>query len=153
MTQTHVIECITLQAPSDWAFEKQNGESEVSASIRSPGTSFIAISLYREQPDPAALIETAIEAFREEYKELDVYPVEAELCDRETEACDLDFVCLDLVSSVFLRSFATERFTVFLLCQTDALEFDATRKMFDTLSEGLLCDDEGLLPGFGIPLP
>lgn len=149
MAQTHTLEDITLEAPDDWSCEKQAEDFEVSAALRGPGASFITVSLYRERPDPANLIEAAVDAFRAEYQELDVYPVEDRLCDRETEACDLDFVCLDLVNSVFLRSFTTSRETVFILCQTDALELEETRAVFTRLCAALKCDDDSPAdPGF-----
>lgn len=151
MTQTQTIECITLEAPDDWTFEKQSSDSEVSATFSGPGTSFVTISLFRDRPVPAELIKTAIGAFRAEYEELDEYPVKTELCGRATEACDLDFVCLDIVNSVFLRSFETARFTIFILCQTDSAELAQTRAMFEQLSAGLKCLDDDGLPGVGFP--
>ena len=150
MTQTHTIECITFEAPEDWTVERQNSETEISATVTSPGASFLTISLFPDQPVPAELIETAVETFRAEYEELDVYRVDTELCGRKAEACDLDFVCLDLVNSVFLRSFSTESFTVFILCQTDGAELAATRATFNKLTAGLVCNDADPLRGFGI---
>ncbi len=151
MTQTHTIECITFPTPGDWTFEKQAGEIEVSAAIYGPGASFLTISLFRDRPAPADLIESAIDTFRAEYEELDVYPTEAKICDSPTEARDLDFVSLDQVGSVFLRSFSTQQFTVFILCQTDALELDDTRAIFDRLTAEMACDDDERPPGSVIP--
>ena len=39
---------------------------------------------------------------------MDVYRVNAELCGRPAEACDLDFVCLDLVSTLLAQDKNTE---------------------------------------------
>ena len=70
----------------------------------------------------------ALNAFREEYEELDIYPVAETICHRESIARDLEFVCLEMMNSAFLRAFKTDGFTVLILYQGTDRELEITRE-------------------------
>ncbi len=103
---------IRFRYPVYWEVTEQEDDEATSITVASPDTSFWSISLFHDAPSPQEVLESALEAFREEYAEADVYSSTERIGDRAGVARDLDFVCFELINSAFLRSFQTERYTV-----------------------------------------
>ena len=89
-------------------------------------------------------METALDAFREEYAELDIYPVVETICHRESIARDLEFVSLELINSAFLRAFRTDHFTALILYQGTDKELELTREQLEKISLSLQCEGDKL---------
>lgn len=131
--------------PLGWELQEQPLEGGVTISVNSPGTSFWSVSLDFNGPDPQQMLQAAVRAFREEYTELDAYPVEAEICHRRTAGRDLEFVCLDMLNSAGLRSFRTGEFTVLILFQGTDDELEQTRDVLEAITSSLSCAGDELL--------
>jgi hypothetical protein len=129
---------IRFRYPTYWELTEQEDEEAISITVASPETSFWSISLFREGPLPQQVLDSAIEAFREEYPEVDVYASAARTGERAGVARDLDFVCFELINSAFLRAFQTERFTVLVLYQGFDAELETTRPLLEAISASLV---------------
>jgi hypothetical protein len=126
--------------PDDWSLNEQTDQQEVTVTVAGPHTSFWSISLYYERPPTESVMAAALDAFRNEYENLDLYPAQAALCERPTVAYDLDFVCLELINSAFLRAFRTGQFTALVLYQGTDQELDETRDILEAISRSLTLD-------------
>ena len=82
MEETYAGNGIRFRYPTAWELVEQEDEESASITVASPETSFWSISLFRGAPSPQQLIASAIEAFREEYDEVDVYPSNENIGDR-----------------------------------------------------------------------
>jgi hypothetical protein len=133
---------IRFRYPGAWSLSEQEQGQLTSITVDSPETSSWSVSLFLDQPSPEEVLDAAIEAFREEYDEVDVYPVEARMGERASIARDVDFVCFELISSAFLRAFRAERFTVLVLSQGFDGELETTRPLLEAISASLALDDE-----------
>jgi hypothetical protein len=132
---------IRFRYPAAWQLTEQEAGGEVSIAVSSPETSFWSLSLFFDRPQPEQVMESALDAFREEYDEIDIYPVSANLCRQKNLARDVEFVCLDLLNSAFLRAFRTARFTALVLYQgTDHELEDETQPLLEAISNSLQCD-------------
>jgi hypothetical protein len=138
---------VRFRYPRSWDLQEQPAESGVTVSVNSPETSFWTLTVDLDGSDPRELIQAAVGAFRDEYAELDVYPVETEICHRAAVGRDLEFVCLDMLNTACLRSFRTGRFTVFILYQGCDAELDETRPVLDAITHSLACDGDAELFG------
>jgi hypothetical protein len=123
--------------PAYWELTEQEDEEAISITVASPETSFWSISLFQDGPPPQRVLDSAVEAFREEYAEVDVYASAARTGQRPGVARDLDFVCFELINSAFLRAFQTERFTVLVLYQGFDGELEMTRPLLEAISASL----------------
>jgi hypothetical protein len=142
MDETYEGNGIRFRYPASWELvELEDGES-TSITVASPETSFWSISLFRELPSPQQVVASAVEAFREEYDEVDVYPCEEKLGNRAGAARDVDFVCFELINSAFLRSFQTDRFTVLVLYQGFDGELAEMRPLLEAISASLTLEGE-----------
>ncbi len=128
---------IRFEYPDDWILHEQSSPDEITLTVNSPDTSFWSLTLLFDRPDPQRVIDSALDAFREEYTEIDVYPSEVSLNDQPTIACELDFVCHDLIGSAFLRAVATPDFTVLVLYQGADLELDTLQTLLEKITGSL----------------
>jgi hypothetical protein len=128
--------------PAYWELTEQEDDEAISITVASPETSFWSISLFREGPSPQQVLDSAVEAFQEEYSEVDVYPSAARTGERAGLARDVDFVCFELINSAFLRAFQTERFTVLVLYQGFDGELETTRPLLEAISASLIFEGE-----------
>jgi len=140
MEQLYSAHGVRFRFPAEWQLSEQRTTTGVHITVSSPETSFWSLTLLFDTPRPEDVIESALDAFREEYAELDIYSSEAALCHRRNVACDLEFICFELINSAFLRSFRTERFTVLVLFQGTDCELEHTREVLEAISESLQCD-------------
>lgn len=136
---------IRFQFPPDWKLQEQSSGNGVMISVHSPGASFWSVSLEFEGPEPEHVLQQATDVFKEEYPELDSYPVEETLCHRTSPGRDIEFVCLDLLNTACLRSFRTGEFTVLVLYQGSDDELEETRDTLDAMTETLRVDGDELL--------
>lgn len=130
---------IRFRYPRDWQVTEQPQPGEVTITVASPETSFWSITLYSDRPDCRRVLQTALDAFREEYGNVDVYELRQTSGRFPTLARDLDFVCLELINSAFLRVFQTSQFTALVLYQGTDHELDATRPVLEAISDSLEC--------------
>jgi len=133
---------VRFRYPELWELAEQANEDGVSMTIAGPGTSFWTLQLFADSPAPENVISQAVEAFQADYEELDFYPLSGELCGRTWCGGDIEFVCLELLNSAFLRAFPTDRFTALVLYQGTDLELEETRETLAAITESLRCDDD-----------
>ncbi|MCY2968757.1 MAG: hypothetical protein NT069_34880 [Planctomycetota bacterium] len=137
---------ISFIYPPRWELAEQAEPGQVTITISSPGTSFLTLCLFTDRPEPAEVAEAALDAFREEYPELDVYRAQARVGKRSAVAWDVEFFCLEMTNSARVRAFKSPRFTGLLLWQGTDAEFEQTDPMFEKIARSVRCvevDDAG----------
>jgi len=138
MEKIYLTHGISFRYPEDWELSVQQQEHEIAIVVDSPQTSFWGLTLFFNGPQAEDVIETALRTFQEEYDEIDIYPSAAKLCERRTIAHDLQFVCMDLINSAFLRAFETDRFTALVLFQATDNELDKTLPLLERLCRSMV---------------
>ena len=144
MYDTFARQGIWFQYPDTWELTEQPNDEGVDITVFGPETSFWTLSLFFDCPNPEYVLEQALNVLRGEYEELDIYPVTADLCHRPTSACDVEFVCLDVITSAFLRSFQTEQFTALVFYQGTDLELEQARETLDAITDSLQCESSDM---------
>src|SRR5262245_21155451 len=130
---------VKFRYPDHWELSEQQAEDQVAITVSSPETAFWTVTLFRDRPDPADVVAAALDAFHEEYLELDDYPSSARLCKRPTVARDVDFVCLELLNSAGIRAFRARAFTVLVLYQLTEAERDEIGPILERITRSLSC--------------
>ena len=138
MEKIYLTHGISFRYPEDWELSVQQQEQEIAIIVDSPDTSFWGLTLFFNCPRAEDVVETALRTFQEEYDEIDIYPSAAQICERRTIARDLQFVCVDLINSAFLRAFETDRFTALVLFQATDNELDKTLPLLERLCRSMV---------------
>ena len=135
---------VRFRFPEHWELHENRTDDQLSITVSSPETSFWTLSLFFNPLQEEELMETALDAFRKEYEELDIYPVSETICDRDCLARDVEFVCLELINSAFLRTFRSDHFTALILYQGTDFELEMTREQLENISLSLQCEGDEL---------
>ena len=140
MTQIYEQHGIRFRYPAEWTLgEEQEGET-VAITVTSPETSFWSLWLLPDRPNPQQLIDSAIQAFEDDYDDVDRYQSESEICEYPALSCDIEFVSMELINSAFVRAFRTGRFSVLILYQGTDHELEYSKKELIEITDSLECD-------------
>lgn len=134
---------VQFRYPEFWELSEQRDDHQISISVASPGTSFWSLSLFFGRPAPGDLMDSAVQAFREEYDEMDVYPAAGRLGPYACEGRDVQFVCLELINGASLRALQAGDVTAFVLYQGTDQELEETRPILEAISSSLRLDGTG----------
>jgi hypothetical protein len=130
---------VMFRYPGEWELSEQREGEQLSITVSSPQTAFWTVSLFPDRPDPADIVAATIDAFHDEYAELDDYPSKVRLCRSPTVARDIDFVCLELLNTAGIRAFRTREFTVLVLFQLTEGERAELGPVLERITRSLTC--------------
>lgn len=142
MDETYSDHGVQFSYPADWELSEEKRDDETEITVASPNTAFWSLTLFYDRPEPEYVMETVLNAFREEYPELDVYESKARVCGKKAVARDIEFVCWELLNSAWARTFRTAKFTALVLCQGNDKELQGTDDILARITQSLRCDGE-----------
>ena len=137
LLETYRSHGVEFTYPEHWELAEDREGEQLSVSVSSPGTSFWLLSLFFDRPAPDQLIESALQAYREEYDELDVYPAAKRLGSYDCIGRDVQFVCLELINSASLCALQNGGVTALVLYQGTDHELEETRPILEAISSSL----------------
>lgn len=132
---------LCFEYPPTWALTEESSELQRSITLQTAGASFWTITVFENRPDPEQILDSVLQAFQDDYENVDVYPVQASLNNEPVTAVDLDFIYLDMVNSVCLRAFQTETSSVLVMYQGTDQELEQLREKFETVTGSLKFED------------
>ena len=128
--------------PADWTISEQSSEEETTISLQSDGTSFWTLMLFHQRPELDDVLNTVVDAFEQDYDDVDVISTVESLGGLPALGRDLDFVCYDLVNSASVRALQTSDLTLMVLYQGTDHELKETRDQLQSISASLVCDND-----------
>jgi hypothetical protein len=135
---------IRFRYPENWQLEREESDSGWTVSVYSPGqdTAFMMISLREDMPTCDQMADTALEALREEYSDLEADDCIDTLAGQPAIGHDIRFFSLDLPNTCWTRSFYSPTGTVLVLCQANDLELDKNEPVLRAMCASLEVDDD-----------
>lgn len=128
MTAIFVDRGVRFEYPSDWEIEVSDDGEIITISLQSPGRpAFALVTLDESMPEPHKVADEVLDTMREEYPDLDMFPVREKIAGHEAVGHDIDFISLDSTSACMIRSFRTTRRTVLLFGQWSDFEDEPAR--------------------------
>jgi hypothetical protein len=130
--------------PENWQLEREDSDSGWTVSVYSPGrdTAFMMISLREDMPSCDQMAETALEALREEYSELEADDCIDSVAGQPAVGHDIRFFSLDLPNTCWTRSFYSPTGTVLVLCQANDLELEKNEPVLRAMCASLEVDED-----------
>ncbi len=114
--------CLSFRYPDNWQLEREEADSGWTVSLQSPDTAFLTLTLDEDFPEPERMADTALEALRSEYAQIDADEAAERIAGRWAVGHDISFFSFDLLNSCWTRSFETPDGTVLLVCQSADME-------------------------------
>lgn len=126
--------------PETWTLEERDHPGGVAITLENPEAdeiSFWTLILLFDAPEPADVLESTLQAFRDDYSDLDEYPASRRICGRAALARDLEFVFLELINSAAISVFQTDHVTAMVLYQGTDHDLAETRPIFEQITSSL----------------
>jgi hypothetical protein len=133
---------VRFQYPENWKLEREDDESGWTVSLQSPETAFLMISVNEDMPSTEQVAQTALEALRSEYPELEADACVDTVAGQPAVGHEIQFFSLDLTNTCWTRSFYSETATVLLLWQANDLELPDYKPVLRAITASLRVDEE-----------
>jgi hypothetical protein len=133
---------VRLKFPENWKLEREDSEEGWTISIQSPDTAFLMLSFREDMPSTNAMAETALDALREEYPELEADECIESLAGQPAVGHNIRFFSFDLTNTCWTRSFYSARGTMLVLCQLNDLELEKNEPILKAICASIEVDDE-----------
>jgi hypothetical protein len=141
MVKTFEENGISFQYPDNWRLEREEADGGWTVSVQSPGTAFLVVSFDEGMPPAEDVAETALEALRSEYPELEAEDQVESLAGQMAVGHDIRFFSFDLTNTCWTRSFLTDEGTVLVMCQTNDLELDTNGPVLKAICASLKVEE------------
>ncbi|NUQ63020.1 MAG: hypothetical protein HUU20_11050 [Pirellulales bacterium] len=130
---------IAFQYPDNWSLDESDAiKGRQSVTVYSPNGAFWSVGIHPRWAVPEQLASAAVEAMREEYKELEVDETTEELANQEISGFDISFYYLDLINTAAIRCVSTDEAVYTVFCQAEDREFDRLHLVFQAITVSLL---------------
>jgi hypothetical protein len=133
---------IGFRYPENWQFQRDDSESGWTVSVQSPQTAFFMLTYDDEMPEQELMIETALEALRSEYPDLEADDAVESMAGQPAIGHDIRFFSFDLTNSCWTRAFYGGRGTLLALWQANDLELEEVQPIFNAIRASLRIDEE-----------
>jgi hypothetical protein len=133
---------IHFRYPDSWKLEREQNENGWTVSLQSPDTAFFMICLREDQPDPVKMADTALEALREEYQDLEAEDCVDLMAGKSAVGHDIRFFSFDLTNTCWTRSFDSPRGTVLVMAQVNDLEHETNEPLLRAICKSIAVDEE-----------
>ena len=131
---------IQFSYPGIWEIDEEHDGDDVIVTITANETCFWTLRILPGCPPPPQVVESCVEAFREEYDEIDVDAPSVKLAEMPAYARDVEFFCMELMNKASLRSVRTTDFTLLVWWQGTHHELTENQPMLDHISQSLRAD-------------
>jgi len=132
---------IQFRYPEKWTLNEEEGDEEqVTITVMRDPACFWSLTLLAERPAPEEVLDEALDAYQEEYPDVEVREVKATIARRPAVAIDVDFFCMELCNTAHLRAFQSEQHTLFVMYQVTDHEEGETYPEFDEITKSLEVD-------------
>jgi hypothetical protein len=132
---------IRFKYPENWQLEREDNDDGFTLSLQSPDTAFLMLYLREDMPGTDDMAETALQALREEYPDLESDDCVDSLAGQPAVGHDIRFISFDLTNTCWTRSFYSSRGTVLVLCQLNDLEMATNEPVLRAICASLEVDD------------
>jgi hypothetical protein len=132
---------ISFSYPGHWDLSEESRDEALTASVGDSGA-FWTLTVLRRRPRAEKVLDEAVQAFREEYEELDEYPVGATIGGESALGRNLEFVALELVNCVFLRALEIGGKTLFVMAQVTDHEREDFEPIFNAITNSVGVDSD-----------
>ncbi|MDR3620989.1 MAG: hypothetical protein P4L85_16675 [Paludisphaera borealis] len=111
--QTYDEDGLRFEYPHEWELEVTDQGEVRTVAVQDPdGLGFALITTDESRPDPAEVADSALDAMREEYADLESTATLETINDHAATGHDLEFYAMDMTNAAMIRCFRTPRRTV-----------------------------------------
>jgi hypothetical protein len=144
MIHTFERDGIRFQHPATWRVEVEDNEEDGgwSATVQSPETAFMIVSLRPYADEPAQLADQTLEVLKSEYKELDAANAVETLAGQVAIGHDIDFLTLDTAITCWTRCVQSLAGPLLLMAQVSEFDREGNEPVLRAICASLTIEEE-----------
>lgn len=130
---------LRFEYPENWSVDQ--GEDDGASQqvvVSSPHTAFWQLSRHPAGTEFEPLFDEALAALRSEYQEIEVEPAGEQIEGHAVNGYTVNFFCLDLTNTCWLRGIETPEANYLLVCQAEDREFEYAKLVFQAMLASVL---------------
>ena len=128
---------LKFEYPDIWDVSHEADDGDTIVTVTLSDTCFWLIRILPACPPPPQVVQSCIDAYDEEYEEVESEKVDCSLAGLPAYARNLSFFCLELMNNVGLRSVRTMDFTLLLLWQGTHHEMAEFHEGIDRMTQSI----------------
>jgi hypothetical protein len=128
---------VSFRYPDNWTLEREDSEQGWTVSVQSPETAFVVLCFDQTMPVPEDMAETALEALKEDYPDLEAEPCIEPLAGQPAVGHNIEFISFDLTNTRWTRSFYSDAGTILLMCQINDMEMEQNEPVLRAICASL----------------
>lgn len=132
---------LSFQYPEAWKEEFEPGPDGWTLTLQGPGSAFGVVRLDRNLPEPSEMLEAALEAWRSEYRDVEVQPAMETIAGDVAMGHEVEFLGMDLPVLCWTRSFYGPAGTVLVLCQLSDKEREESEPALRAITATMRVED------------
>ncbi|MEM8946070.1 MAG: hypothetical protein AAGD11_12910 [Planctomycetota bacterium] len=129
---------LRFEYPENWSLDEASEGGVEQVVVSSPNTAFWHLTKYPADEELEPLFDEALAALRIEYPEMETEPADDQIESQALTGFDVNFICLDLTNTCWLRGFQVDGATFLLMCQAEDREFAQVSPVFQAMLASLL---------------
>lgn len=129
---------LRFEYPENWSLDEASEDQLEQVVVSSPNTAFWHLSKYPLAEELEPLFDEALAALRTEYQDMETEPADETVEGQPLTGFDINFICLDLTNTCWLRGFQSADATYLLFCQAEDREFARVGPVFQAMLASLL---------------
>lgn len=133
---------ISFQFPENWQVDRQETDSGWTVALQSPQTAFFLVSFDGDMPETEQMAQSALDALREEYTEVEADPRVESVAGQPAIGFDIRFISFDLTNSGWARSFYSAAGTILLYWQANDLELEDIEPVLRAISASVTVEED-----------
>ncbi len=133
---------ITFLYPENWELQREESATGWTISLQSPDTAFLVVAYDAEMPEMELMAQTALDALRGEYEDLEAEDCLETLAGQPAVGHDVRFFSLDLTNTCWIRSFYGGRGTVLVMWQANDLELERNEPVLRAICASLKVEED-----------
>ena len=142
MTAVYDRSGIQFMYPENWKIIEDDMENlPRTVSIESPTGALWSVDIHLFSVDMQTLLDQTLQAFQQEYYEVESGPAEEVWLGETVIGYDLDFVCLDFVVICQLRALRHGHATYLITFQAEDREFQKMQQVFRAIAQSMLSEN------------
>lgn len=131
---------IQFSYPGIWEITEEQDGTDVIITVTCNEGCFWTLRILPGCPAPPHVVESCVEAFQDEYEDVEVQQVDTQLAEMPAYARDLDFFFMELTNSVGLRSVRTSEATLLVWWQGTHHELLEMQPILDHMTRSVRAD-------------
>ncbi len=128
--------------PENWEIQREETETGWTIAVQSPETALLVVSLDAEMPEMEEMALAALDALKEEYKDLEADECSDTVAGQPALGYNVRFFSLDLTNTGWIRSLYSGGGTLLLMWQINDLESPRNEPVLRAICHSLKIEDD-----------